>query len=140
MTKSELMNLIIGLPYGETNYKVILKNGSMGTIDHCIYLNNPAYFEIDTRDWGYIYCTDYKEDLTNKVDNRFDIVKVIKSDDSKIINYEELINKISEIKRSIINLQDSVIYDDKLWNCLEEANDKLRECKEYINNKIFEPI
>lgn len=57
---------------------------------------------------------------------------------SELINYEELVNEISEIKKSIIHLQDSVIYNDKLWNYLEEANNQLRECKEYINNKIFE--
>lgn len=144
MTKSELMNLIMGLPYGETNYKVVFKNGTIGTIDHCKYKYNSGINTenysciISTENYGSIYFDEYREDLTNKIDNRFDIIKIIEPNNSKIINYEELIDKISEVKRSIINLQDSVIYDDKLWNYLEEANDKLRYCKEYVNNKIFE--
>lgn len=144
MTKSELMNLIIGLPYGETNYKVVFKNGTIGNIDHCkcnynSEINTENYScIISTENYGCIYFDEYREDLTNKIENRFDIVKIIQPNDCKIINYEELINKISGIKKSIIDLQDTVIYDAKLWNYLEESNNQLRECKEYINNKIFE--
>lgn len=53
------------------------------------------------------------------------------------MKYEEIFEEISYIKKSIIDLQDNIT-DDTIYNYLEEANSQLRECKEYVNDKIFE--
>lgn len=52
------------------------------------------------------------------------------------MKYAEILNEIIDIKKTIINLQENI--DDKnIYKYLEKANDKLRDCKEYLNDQVF---
>ena len=53
------------------------------------------------------------------------------------MKYTEILNKILDIKKTIINLQEN-IDDNNIYNYLEEATDELRHCEEYLDDKVFQ--